>query len=98
MDKTEILSIIAKQATDLILNAVKEKLLELNVNEIKDAISKQLDSALQPLLDEAEKTESYWVKFRNKFYVTAAKQLLGVLTTAIEAGLKDFANAHDNAH
>lgn len=96
MDKKEILSIIAKQATDLILQAVKEKLLEPNIDEIKDAISKQLDTVLQPLLDEANTTGSYWVKFRNKFYVTTAKQLLGVLTAAIEAGLKNFANSRNN--
>ena len=72
---------LAKAHADLVLKGMDTKAIE-------EWVAHELERVTQPLEDEIKTTKSWWVKLRNRAYISVIQQSAGAIVASIEKEIK----------
>lgn len=90
---------VAKQALTSVVNGVidqfqqnaLQQLIELGEKEIDSLVASEVKAYCDSLTAYAEKSDSWWVKIRNRFLVSIISNSTDAITTAVKDSVKKLA-------
>lgn len=81
---------IINDAVDLAkVNAVNV-LKGLKLDDIQSLVEAEMASVIKPLEDEIKTTSSYWVKIRNRIYITVLNNSINSIVNSIQKKIREL--------
>lgn len=71
------------------VNAVSV-LKSLKFDDIKSLVEAEMASIIKPLEDEIKTTTSYWVKIRNRIYITVLNNSINSIVNSIQKKIREL--------
>lgn len=68
------------------LNVLKS----LKFDDIKSLVEAEMASIIKPLEDEIKTTTSYWVKIRNRIYITVLNNSINSIVNSIQKKIREL--------
>lgn len=84
MDKEEIKKAIADAVVSFARSEVEAAIKSLDLEDIQSLIESQMKSLTDPLEAEIETTNSWWVRTRNRLYITLLQQAVKAIVTDVK--------------
>jgi len=92
MNKNDILKVIGDEFENVAKDEMKKALKAIDLRDLRPIIQEHVDTLTKPLDDEADKTDSLWVKIRNRVYVRLINAMVDTITNAAKAELDRVVN------
>ena len=81
---------IVNDAVELVkVNAINV-LKGLKFDDIKSLVEAEMASIIKPLEDETKTTTSYWVKIRNRIYITVLNNSVNSIVNSIQKKIREL--------
>ena len=62
----------------------------LKFDDIQSLVEAEMASVIKPLEDEIKTTSSYWVKIRNRIYITVLNNSINSIVNSIQKKIKEL--------
>lgn len=62
----------------------------LKFDDIKALVEAEMASVIKPLEDEIKTTNSYWVKIRNRIYITVLNNSINSIVNSVQKKIKEL--------
>ena len=62
----------------------------LKLDDIKSLVEAEMASIIKPLEDEIKTTTSYWVKIRNRIYITVLNNSVNSIVNSIQKKIREL--------
>lgn len=62
----------------------------LKLDDIKSLVEAEMASVIKPLEDEIKTTSSYWVKIRNRIYITVLNNSINSIVNSIQKKIREL--------
>lgn len=62
----------------------------LKFDDIKSLVEAEMASVINPLEDEIKTTSSYWVKIRNRIYISVLRNSINSIVTSIQKKIQEL--------
>lgn len=62
----------------------------LKLDDIKSLVKAEMASVIKPLEDEIKTTSSYWVKIRNRIYITVLNNSINSIVNSIQKKIREL--------
>lgn len=62
----------------------------LKFDDIKSLVEAEMASVIKPLEDEIKTTSSYWVKIRNRIYITVLNNSINSIVNSIQKKIREL--------
>ena len=62
----------------------------LKFDDIKSLVEAEMASIIKPLEDEIKTTNSYWVKIRNRIYITVLNNSINSIVNSIQKKIREL--------
>ena len=62
----------------------------LKFDDIQSLVEAEMDSIIKPLEDEIKTTTSYWVKIRNRIYITVLNNSINSIVNSIQKKIREL--------
>nr|DAU30750.1 MAG TPA: hypothetical protein [Bacteriophage sp.] len=81
---------IVNDAVELAKENVLNVLKGLKFDDIKSLVEAEMASIIKPLEDEIKTTTSYWVKIRNRIYITVLNNSVNSIVNSVQKKIKEL--------
>lgn len=81
---------IINDAVELAKVSALNTLKGLKFDDIKSLVEAEMASIIKPLEDEIKTTTSYWVKIRNRIYITVLNNSINSIVNSIQKKIQEL--------
>lgn len=81
---------IVNDAIELAKENAVSVLRGLKFDDIKSLVEAEMASVIKPLEDEIKTTSSYWVKIRNRIYITVLNNSVNSIVNSIQKKIQEL--------
>ena len=81
---------IINDAVELAKENALNVLKGLKFDDIKSLVEAEMASVIKPLEDEIKTTSSYWVKIRNRIYITVLNNSINSIVNSIQKKINEM--------
>ena len=81
---------IINDAVELAKENAVNVLKGLKFDDIKALVEAEMASVIKPLEDEIKTTSSYWVKIRNRIYITVLNNSINSIVNSIQKKIREL--------
>ena len=81
---------IVNDAVELAKENALNVLKGLKFDDIKALVEAEMASIIKPLEDEIKTTSSYWVKIRNRIYITVLNNSINSIVNSIQKKIREL--------
>nr|DAK33702.1 MAG TPA: hypothetical protein [Caudoviricetes sp.] len=81
---------IVNDAVELAKENALNVLKGLKLDDIKSLVEAEMVSVIKPLEDEIKTTSSYWVKIRNRIYITVLNNSVNSIVNSIQKKIREL--------
>ena len=81
---------IVNDAVELAKVSALNVLKGLKFDDIQSLVEAEMSSVIKPLEDEIKTTSSYWVKIRNRIYITVLNNSVNSIVNSIQKKIREL--------
>lgn len=81
---------IVNDAVELAKENAVNVLKGLKFDDIQSLVEAEITSVIKPLEDEIKTTSSYWVKIRNRIYITVLNNSINSIVNSIQKKIREL--------
>lgn len=81
---------IVNDAVELAKENALNTLKGLKFDDIQSLVEAEMTSVIKPLEDEIKTTSSYWVKIRNRIYITVLNNSINSIVNSIQKKIREL--------
>lgn len=75
---------IVNDAVELAKENATSALKDLSMDEVRQLVEAELNTIIAPLQDEINSTSSFWVKIRNRMYISVLRNSTNTIINAVQ--------------
>lgn len=88
MNREEIKQAVADTVVDFARSEAEAAIKSIDLDDIQKLVEAQMKNLTDPLEAEIQTTTSWWVKIRNKLYITLMEQAVKIIVADIKQEIK----------
>lgn len=88
MNREEIKQAVADTVVDFARSEAEAAIKSIDLDDIQKLVEAQMKNRTDPLEAEIQTTTSWWVKIRNKLYITLMEQAVKIIVADIKQEIK----------
>nr|DAP86502.1 MAG TPA: hypothetical protein [Caudoviricetes sp.] len=88
MNREEIKQAVADTVVDFARSEAEATIKSIDLDDIQKLVEAQMKNLTDPLEAEIQTTTSWWVKIRNKLYITLMEQAVKIIVADIKQEIK----------